>query len=144
MPPRIVFTAANAAHRVLHTVTGGRVGWVAQGMPIIELTTTGRKTGELRSVMLAAPIHDGDTYTVVASAGGNDANPAWFLNLEANPEVTVRRRRGSTPMRAHVATAAERREWWARIIADRPHFGGYQDKTERELPLVRLEPIGDT
>jgi deazaflavin-dependent oxidoreductase (nitroreductase family) len=141
MPPKIVFTAMNRAHRVLHAVSGGRAGWVAKGMPILELTTTGRKTGQPRSVMLAAPIHHGDTYVVVASAGGNDQPPAWFLNLQARPEVEVRRGRTMRPMRARVASSAERDTWWARITADYPHYAGYQRRTGRVIPLVELSAV---
>jgi deazaflavin-dependent oxidoreductase (nitroreductase family) len=119
------------------------MGWEGKGMPMIELTTTGRRTGQPRSVMLAAPLHDAGTYTVVASAGGNDASPAWFLNLVADPAVEVRRRDDRQPMQAHVATPEERARWWAEIVAAYPHFNGYQAKTERVIQLVRLSPAGE-
>src|SRR4051812_27009582 len=92
--------AANRAHRLLVTVSGGRVGWKGSGMPMLELTTVGRRSGQPRSVMLASPIQHGGSYLVVASRGGDDVQPAWFLNLSANPDVEVRVRGGRHRMRA--------------------------------------------
>ena len=79
----------NGIHRVVLKVSGGRVGWKAGSMPVLELTTIGRKSGQPRSVMLTSPVQEGDTVVIVASRGGDDTHPAWFLNLQANPEVEV-------------------------------------------------------
>ncbi|AXB43724.1 nitroreductase/quinone reductase family protein [Amycolatopsis albispora] len=141
MPHDVVLKLMNGAHRGLLKVTGGRVGWQAAGMPVLELTTVGRKSGQKRSVMLTAPVHDGDTLVVVASRGGDDHHPAWFLNLRANPEVEVALQGApAKPMRARVATAEERAELWPRISGDFRNYRGYQEKTDREIPLVLLEP----
>ncbi len=64
------------------------------GMPVLELTTTGRKSGQPRSVMLTSPVQEGDTIIVVASRGGDDVHPAWFLNLQADPKVEVKLKDG--------------------------------------------------
>jgi len=89
MPTDLQLKTMNAGHRLLLTLTGGRLGRTIAGMPSLELTTIGRKSGETRSVMLTAPIVDGDTIVVVASRGGDPTHPAWFLNLRDNPAVEV-------------------------------------------------------
>jgi deazaflavin-dependent oxidoreductase (nitroreductase family) len=140
MPSDALFKWSNRAHRIVLKATGGRLGWTGAGMPVVQLTTIGRKTGEPRTVMLTAPIQRDETYVVVASRGGTDVHPAWYFNVQANPEVTVAVRGATLPMRARVADPAERAELWAQVVADFPHYAGYQDKTDREIPLVVLEP----
>ena len=141
MPSDWQFKALNGFHQGVLKLTGGRFGWRAGGMPVIELTTTGRKSGEPRSVILTSPIQDGDTYVVVASRGGDDRHPAWLLNLESNPDVEVAAAgKPKQPMRARVATAEERSALWPRVTAKYRGYAGYQEKTSREIPLVLLEP----
>lgn len=136
------FKAMNAVHRVVIKLTGGRVGWAAQDMPVLELTTIGRKSGQPRTVMLTSPVQEGTVLVVVASRGGDDRPPAWFLNLRDNPDVEVRLAGGTTePMRARVATAAERDRLWPLVTADHKNYAGYQAKTSREIPLVLLTPV---
>ena len=111
-------------------------------MPVVELTTTGRKSGEARRVMLTSPHQEDGTIVVVASRGGDDTHPAWFHNIKADPVVQVKTdARPARPMHARVATAEERARLWPLLIADHPHYGGYQTKTDREIPLVLLEPV---
>lgn len=131
----------NAIHRTLLTLSFGKLGWDAAGMPVLELTTVGRKTGEPRSVMLTSPVQEGDTLVIVASRGGDDHHPAWFLNLQAEPKVTVKWK-GAAPRTylASVATAEQREPLWATITAKHTNYAGYQRKTEREIPLVLLTP----
>ena len=90
----------NAVHRTIMTASRGRIGWTAGKMPVLELTTTGRKSGKLRSTMLTSPWQDGESIAIIASAGGNDAHPAWYLNLEADPSVSVRTEDRERPMTA--------------------------------------------
>lgn len=131
----------NTAHRLLLKVTGGRVGYDAMGMPVLELTTVGRKSGELRSVMLTAPLEVDGHPVVVASRGGDDRHPAWFLNLRDRPDVQVSIKGGPrTPMRARVVDAEERARLWPQIAGKYRNYAGYQEKTSREIPLVVLEP----
>ncbi|WP_116049361.1 nitroreductase family deazaflavin-dependent oxidoreductase [Amycolatopsis palatopharyngis] len=143
MPSDFALKTMNAIHRGLLKVTGGRAGWKVANMPVLELTTTGRKTGRPRSVMLTSPVREGDALVVVASRGGDDQHPAWFLNLRDNPdvEVAVQGRPGQR-MKARVATADERERLWPRITADYKNYADYQTKTSREIPLVLLEPTG--
>lgn len=141
MPTDLQLKAMNAFHRALLTMSFGRLGWSALNMPVLELTTTGRKSGQPRSVMLTAPVQEGSTLVVVASRGGDDQHPAWFLNIEANPEVLVSLKGGPRqPMRARIAGGDERARLWPRVVADHKNYADYQRKTEREIPLVLLEP----
>lgn len=133
----------NAIHRLLVRVTGGRVGYEAAGMPVLELVTTGRRSGKQRAVMLTAPLTQDDAYVVVASRGGDDRHPAWFLNLRDNPQVQVSVKGGPrTAMVAQIATAEERARMWPQIAGKYRNYAGYQQRTQREIPLVLLRPAG--
>ena len=79
----------NRMHRVVRAFTFGKVGWTAANMPVLELTTIGRTSGEPRTVLLTAPVAMGESHVIVASKGGHPAHPAWYLNLLENPNVTV-------------------------------------------------------
>jgi deazaflavin-dependent oxidoreductase (nitroreductase family) len=135
------FKVANAAHRVALGLSFGRLGRNLLGMPALELTTVGRRSGEPRKVMLTSPYRDGDKIALVASAGGNDEDPAWLRNLRANPDVEVRYP-GQDPreMRARITEGDERARLWAQITEDHENYAGYQQKTDREIPIVLLEP----
>jgi deazaflavin-dependent oxidoreductase (nitroreductase family) len=142
MPSDAVLKSVNAFHRGLVKVSGGRVGWKAGKMPVVELTTIGRKTGKPRTVMLTSPLQEGSTIVVVASRGGDDQHPAWFLNLRDNPHVeVVFRGDKKRAMVARVADTAERARLWPRVVADFKNYGEYQEKTSREIPLVLLEDM---
>lgn len=141
MPSDRILKLQNTLHRALLKLTGGRVGRSLGGMPTLELTTTGRKSGRPHSVLLTAPIVDGDTLVVVASRGGDPIHPAWFLNLRDNPTVEVSVQQGPRKaMTAHIATPEERAELWPRVVAASDFYAGYQRKTTREIPLVLLKP----
>ena len=132
----------NGLHRAVLKVSFGHLGWSGMSMPVLELTTVGRKTGQPRSVMLTSPVQEGTTIVIVASRGGDDHHPAWFLNLRVHPEVeVVFKGEPKRKMQARVATADERARLWPRVIADHDNYAGYQKKTEREIPLVLLEPV---
>lgn len=140
MPTTFSMKAMNAVHRALIAVTGGRFGWDVRGMPVLELTTTGRRSGEPRVNLLTSPLRVGGDHVVVASRGGDDAHPAWFLNLEANPEVLVSvRGEPAEPKHARILEGPERLDVWERVVERHPHYGAYQLKTSREIPLVVLE-----
>ena len=140
MPSDYGLKAMNALHRIVLTVSSGRLGWSAFGMPVLELTTTGRKSGEPRKVMLTSPLQLGDTLAIVASRGGDDRHPAWFLNLRDHPAVNVTMNGQSRPMQARIATPEEKAELWPRLTADHKNYAGYQSKTQRDIPLVLLAP----
>ena len=141
MPSDLMFKTMNALHRGVLKLTGNRVGASFGGMPSLELTTIGRKSGKPRSVMLTAPLQEGDTYVIVASRGGDDIHPAWFLNLRDNPSVEVQvAGKPKQHMRARIATAEERNRMWPLITGRYKNYAGYQKRTDREIPLVLLEP----
>ena len=135
--------AMNAGHRALIAVTRGRRGWRFGRTPALELTTTGRRTGEPRRSMLTSPLQLGDALVVVASRGGDDHHPAWYLNLVANPDVQVALEgRPPVPMRARVMTDDERAQHWPTITSTHRNYADYQRRTTRVIPLVLLEPVG--
>jgi len=141
MPSDLVLKSMNRVHRTVLALTGGRLGWSAGSMPVVELTTIGRKSGQKRSVMLTSPIQEGDTIVVVASRGGDDVHPAWYLNLQADPDVEVSIKGSpAVPMTARVATADERARLWPQVTAEYKNYADYQKKTDREIPLVLLDP----
>src|SRR5690349_3097491 len=106
MPSDAMFKGANSLHRFVRTLTGGRLGWRGAGMPVIELTTTGAKSGLPRTVLLTSPRQEGDTIIVVASRGGTDQNPDWYHNIRKDGAVQVGQKgTPATPMRARVADA---------------------------------------
>jgi deazaflavin-dependent oxidoreductase (nitroreductase family) len=131
----------NLLHRSVLRASGGRLGWRAMRMPVLELTTVGRRSGLPRTVLLTSPLQDDGAIIVVASKGGDDKTPAWFLNLVANPEVLVSMRdRPAESMIARVASAQERERLWPQVVAAHPNYGGYQARTSRQIPLVLLTP----
>ncbi len=143
MPSDLALKTMNTVHRALLTISGGRLGWSAGKMPVLELTTTGRKSGEPRKVMLTSPVQEDDAVVIIASRGGDDTHPAWFLNLRDDPEVTVRLRGGpERPYRAEVADAETRERLWPEITSAASNYAGYQKKTDREIPVVLLHPEG--
>lgn len=141
MPSDFVLKTMNAVHRTVLRVTGGKAGWQTGSMPVVQLTTIGRKSGEPRTVLLTSPVQQDGTIVVVASRGGDDQNPAWLHNVRANPQVrVVYKGRPEQEMNARVANDAERAELWPKVIAVGKQYAGYQNKTERQIPLVLLEP----
>ncbi len=140
MPSSFALKSMNAVHHTVLRLTGGRFGWTAGNMPVLELTTTGRKSGQPRSVLLTSPWQDGETMAIIASAGGNDAHPAWYLNLEATSAVTVRTSNETRPMIARLATGEEREKIWAETVKRYKGYSGYQARTDRVIPVVVLEP----
>jgi deazaflavin-dependent oxidoreductase (nitroreductase family) len=143
MPSDLTLKTMNAVHKTLLKVSGGKLGWKAGGMPVVELTTTGRKSGLPRTVMLTSPVQEGSTIVVVASRGGDDVHPSWFVNLRDNPEVEVAfKGEPKRRMRARVAAPAERARLWPQVTGSYKNYAEYQTKTTREIPLVLLEPQG--
>ncbi len=143
MPSDLALKTMNTLHRVILKASFGKLGWNAGSMPVLELTTTGRKSGQPRAVMLTSPIQEGDTVVIVASKGGEDTHPAWFLNLRDDPAVEVALGGGpKAPYVARVADAEERARLWPTVEATYKGYAGYQRKTDREIPLVLLTPAG--
>jgi len=131
----------NVGHRMLLTLSRGRLGWTIGPMHTVELHTIGRSTGQRRSTMLTAPVHEDEGYVLVASKGGDDRNPFWYLNLLANPNVELTIRGVTRPFRARTASAAEKTALWPKIVAAYSGYDAYQSKTNREIPVVICEPL---
>ena len=143
MPSNAVLKVANTMQRFVQKASLGRLGWSGYGMPVVELTTTGRKSGKPRTVLLTSPVQEGETIVVVGSRGGDDVHPAWVFNIQADPAVTVRMHNGpARSMHARVANAEERARLWPIITKDHKNYAGYQEKTDREIPVVLLDPAG--
>jgi deazaflavin-dependent oxidoreductase (nitroreductase family) len=111
-------------------------------METLELHTIGRTSGKRRSTLLTTPIADEQRVIVVASKGGHDEHPDWYKNLVANPEVEITRGGVTRTMRARTATAAEKAELWPRIVKVYRGYGGYQQRSAREIPVVICEFTG--
>jgi deazaflavin-dependent oxidoreductase (nitroreductase family) len=136
----VVLKLVTGLHKTIFKASNGRIAGRGAGMPVLMLTTTGRKSGEPRTTMLTSPLQDGGKIMLVASNGGDDRDPAWLHNLRADPQVRVTMGGRTVPMTAHVADATEKAELWPRIVADHDNYAGYQAKTERDIPVVVLEP----
>ena len=128
----------SAIHRSIYLASGGRVGKRIAGMPVLLLTTKGRKTGKLRTAPLTYFEEDG-AVVLVASYGGRPNNPDWFENLIAAGEGDVKIGRVRRHMQARQATAEERARLWPRIVETYDGYAKYQEKTAREIPLALLE-----
>jgi deazaflavin-dependent oxidoreductase (nitroreductase family) len=118
--------------------TDGAEGHEWQGTTVLILTTTGRRSGTPRSTPLIYG-QDGDHYVVVASKGGADEHPAWYLNLESDPRVEVQVLGDRFPARARTATPEERPRLWEAAVERWPAYAEYQRRTERDIPVVVLE-----
>jgi len=132
--------AFTGTHQRVFDLTKGRLAGRAFGMPVVKLTTTGRKSGQPRATMLTSPLHDERRVVLVASAGGAAKHPAWYLNLSQGPHVTVTMAGKERPMVARTASAEEKAELWPQITAAYEGYAGYQAKTDRNIPVVILEP----
>jgi deazaflavin-dependent oxidoreductase (nitroreductase family) len=110
------------------------------GHPLLVMTSTGAKTGEPRRAILTYS-RDGNDYVVAGSASGAPTDPAWLLNVEANPEVTVEVEARQFQARATVADGADRDRLWERHVEALPHFAAYPEQSGRVIPMVRLTPV---
>jgi F420H(2)-dependent quinone reductase len=130
------FTLGNT---VLYRVSGGRLGGTRGGAPVLLLTATGRKSGRKITTPLIY-LRNGAEYVVVASKGGYDKHPLWYLNLLANPASEVQVGGTKLATTARVANASERERLWPRLLEIYADYANYQSWTDREIPLVILSP----
>ncbi|WP_313861221.1 nitroreductase family deazaflavin-dependent oxidoreductase [Mycobacterium sp.] len=119
--------------------SNGKLGGTFQKAPVALLTTTGRKTGEPRVSPLLY-LREGDRVLLVASRGGSDKHPLWYLNLKADPKVTVQIKYEVLQLQARDATGAEREEYWPKLVAMYPSFDDYKSWTDRVIPVVICDP----
>lgn len=128
-----------AEHVRQYLETDGQVGHEWNGVPILLLTTTGRKSARPRTSALIYG-RDGDDYLVIASAGGSDAHPAWYLNLLAEPAALVQVKADRIPVIAHTPSPRERERLWEIATGYWPNYDIYQTRTSRPIPVVVLRP----
>ncbi len=128
-----------AKHIRDYVETGGRKGHRWQGQNVLLLTTTGRRTGQQRRTALIYGT-DGDRYIIVGSYGGRPEHPLWYLNLLANPQVTIQVGPEVMTAQAHTVTGPERQRLWEKMAGLFPTYEQYRKKTPREIPVVALTP----
>jgi deazaflavin-dependent oxidoreductase (nitroreductase family) len=143
LPTRVIEAGAWAlenGHRTALALTGGRFPKRVAGMQPVELHHTGRRSGRPRSTLLTAPIFKPDRIVLVASKGGHPDHPDWYKNLVANPDVELVADGERRTVRARTADGDERAQLWSQVVAVYGGYAAYQGNTDREIPVVVLEP----
>ena len=141
-PANLLFRIVGGIHRRVYLLTGGKVGGRIGKLPVLLLTTTGRKSGQPRTQPLAYA-KAGDGYAVIASKGGAAQHPLWYLNLRANPLAEVRVGRQAWKVRARDAQGEERERLWHALMDLHPGYDRYARKTSRQIPVVVLELVAE-
>ena len=126
--------------QAVYELTDGRIGERLGPITMLLLRTRGRRTGQRRTAALLY-LRDGDRYVVIGSKGGSDIPPAWLLNLEANPGVEVQVGRRRFRAHARIARGSQRTRLWNAAVRIWPSYADYQARTERQIPVVLLEPV---
>lgn len=128
------------ANTWVYRATGGRVGGrFMRGAPVCLITTIGRKSGQKRTVALIY-LQEGEDVILVASKGGMEHHPQWYLNMEANPDVEVEIGTTITPMKARRASDEEKAAYWPKLVEIYPDYEDYQARTTRNIPVMVLSP----
>lgn len=121
---RLLRNAFIALHASLYRAPGGRIGNRMAGLDVLLLTTTGRRSGGVGTVPLGH-IREGAAYVVIASNGGSDRHPAWYLNLHAQPRARIRVGTYAIDVLAETTRGEQRAGWWGQIVAAEPRYAGY-------------------
>ena len=138
-PPKLLIRLTGRLQATVYRASGGRLlGRVGQARVLV-LTITGRRSGTPRTVPLLF-IPDGERFVIVASQGGHDTHPAWYLNLRAHPDATVRIGARVMPVTARDADAAEAERVWPELVAVYSRWEEYRLRTTRRFPIVFLSP----
>ncbi len=135
---RLVLRVLWRLHRFWFAVSGGRIGSRVGQLPVLRLTTTGHRSGGLRSVMLNF-VEDPRGFIVFGSNGGAETHPAWWRNLEASPRAVVRVGRSDAEVVARELEGTERERAWASVVLANPNYEDYRKATTRRIPVVLLE-----
>ncbi len=140
--PKPMIRLLGRVQGAIYRATGGR--WVGKvgNAGVLLLTTTGRRSGKSRTVPLLY-VPDGDAFVIVASQGGHDTHPAWYLNLHANPAATVQIGRRLTNVQAEELTGDARARVWESLVAVYADYAEYRTRTSREFPIIALRPVTD-
>jgi deazaflavin-dependent oxidoreductase (nitroreductase family) len=124
----------------LYRLTNGKIGGTVVGLKVLLLSTTGRKTGKQRTKPLCY-FEEGPDYVIIASNGGADKHPEWFLNLKSDPNVKVRIEETEFSARAEVSDPKTRQRLWQKLISLSPYYIKYEKRTKRQIPMILLHPI---
>jgi deazaflavin-dependent oxidoreductase (nitroreductase family) len=136
----LITRSMNVVHDVAQKLSGGRLGRTVFGMKAVQLHTTGRRSGQRRTVWLTSPVNDERRIVLIASKGGDDRHPDWYHNLTADPDVEITDDGVTKPYRARTASAEEKAEIWPQVVAAYKGYAGYQKRTDRDIPVVICEP----
>ena len=136
----VVTKSMNRLHRLIWAVSGRRLLAAPFGMPAVELHTTGRKSGQRRTVILTTPIRDASRVVLIASKGGDPRHPDWYRNLVDDPDVEITMDGTTAPYRARTASAEEKAQLWPDVVKAYKGYAGYQERTDRDIPVVICEP----
>ena len=128
-------------HTRLYRLSGGRIGHKTGAIHNLLLTSTGRKSGEKRTCPLAY-LEDGGRFVLIASNGGNEKHPAWYLNLKSDPRAVVEVGPRRVDVSATTAAGTERARLWSAAVRTNPQYAVYESITAREIPVVVLTPNG--
>jgi F420H(2)-dependent quinone reductase len=139
-PARLAWKLGSGAHAGVYRATGGKLFGRMGKSPILLLNTVGRKSGKKRTSPLLY-VMDGEDFVIIASKGGASAHPAWYLNLMANPEATVEIGDREVQVEAEEADPEDKTRLWQKMVEMYPAYDAYQEKTEREIPLLVLRPV---
>ncbi|MEM7132865.1 MAG: nitroreductase family deazaflavin-dependent oxidoreductase [Chloroflexota bacterium] len=139
-PPNLFFKLMTRTHTFLYRLSGGKIGKSMQGMPVLLLTTIGRKSGQPRTASLLY-LRDGDDYLITASKGGAASHPAWYFNLEATSEVEIQVGDQAFTARVTITEDEERDQLYERFKSSSNEYAKYEQMTQRTIPVVRLTPV---
>jgi deazaflavin-dependent oxidoreductase (nitroreductase family) len=134
---RRLWKGLTSSHKFFYRVSGGRLGGKVEGVPILLLDHVGRKSGEQRTTPLMY-MPDRDDLVIVASQGGLPKHPAWWLNLRDSPNTTVRVGKEDRKVTAREVSPEEKAKLWPRLVELYPSYADYQERTEREIPVIVL------
>lgn len=137
---KLFFRVFAGIHVFFYRLTGGKLASKVQGLRVLLLTTTGRKTGKVRTTPLGHFEHDGG-YVIIGSNAGLDTHPAWFHNLKSNPHATIQIGDKRLAVSAEIVGPDKRSQLWAQLIELAAGYADYAKKTSREIPLVLLRPM---
>jgi F420H(2)-dependent quinone reductase len=134
-----IVNAIGSVNVAAYKLSGGRLGGKMDNLPVLILEHTGRKSGTVREAPLLY-LGDGQDLVIVASRGGSDATPAWWLNLQAHPQAAVTIGREKRGVVARIATDEERTRLWPELVRGYRHYEVYQSRTQRRIPVIILSP----
>jgi F420H(2)-dependent quinone reductase len=137
-----IFRFFMAIYVFLYRLTGGKLGSQVQGLPVLLLSTIGRKSGKKRITPLGYFEHDG-SYVITATNAGFDTHPAWFHNLKSHPQVGLQIGNKQLTAIAELANPTLRQQLWAKFVERAPGYGAYEKRTTREIPVVLLRPVSE-